>query len=84
MDPMQQIWDEAARRGMAGVGAPVPSSRGMAGVGAPAPSSPGVQERVLGGLLNAVPRVGTFVRGVNAGPVGDGTLEHARRMGWVR
>jgi hypothetical protein len=34
--------------------------------------------------LKAMPRVGIFTRTVNAGPVGDGTLDHARRMGWVR
>jgi hypothetical protein len=34
--------------------------------------------------LKAIPKVGIFTRAVNAGPVGDGTLDHARRMGWVR
>jgi hypothetical protein len=34
--------------------------------------------------LKAIPKVGIFTRTVNARPVGDGTLDHARQMGWVR
>lgn len=38
-------------------------------------------------LMNAaslIPRIGTAVKVMNAGPVADGTLDHARRMGWLR
>lgn len=39
---------------------------------------------VLERAINLIPRIGMIKSVVDAGAVGDGTLEHARRMGWVK
>ncbi len=38
---------------------------------------------VLDGITKMIPRVGMVKSVLDAGPVADGTLEHARKMGWL-
>lgn len=89
-EPIEQIWAEMGRRGLAGMTGPSPlgastGSPGAAiGVAPRTPQPPLAADRALGVLLNTMPRVSVFARTVNAGPVADGTLDHARRMGWVK
>jgi hypothetical protein len=54
------------------------------GIKPTAPPAPTLQQQIGGALLNLVPRVGMGARIINAGPVSDGTLDYARRMGWMR
>lgn len=94
MDPFQMIANEAAHRGLLGVGGSAPSMQpqgrltsGAMGVGGAAvlkPEQPGFGWRALEAGASLIPRVGATMRAINAGPVADGTLEHARKMGWVR
>jgi len=90
MDPLQQVQQEMARRGLAGLagsgGGGGLAAFGIPGaVGQPQPApQPGMGMQILGAAVKAIPRAGALVRSVNAGPVADGTLEYARRMGWVR
>jgi len=96
MDPLQQIQQEMARRGIASAGGSRLESLRSLPVGdavdkyihggvepRPAPQ-PGIGMRVLDAGLKVIPKAGMFVRSLSAGPVADGTLEHARRMGWIR
>jgi hypothetical protein len=91
MDPMQQIFREAASRGLVdAMRSHHPGPPGAAqfpGIAAPmrakqAPLS-GLTG-VLGHAVQAIPKVGAAVRIINAGGVADGTLDYARRMGRVR
>lgn len=98
MDPLQRlIEEEAARRGVAGGKSPfkidafsafgLPSQPQPAAAISPRPqpAQPArpAQEALRMGL-RLLPRASAAARIINAGPVADGTLEHARRMGWVR
>jgi len=38
---------------------------------------------VLDGITKMIPRVGMVKSVLDAGPVANGTLEHARKMGWL-
>lgn len=99
MDPLGElIGQEFARRASVanargaetlrafGLEPPGEMGRGVANIGASVRSqvAPSSLERVAGAALSLVPKVGMLIRSVNAGPVADGTLEHARRMGWTR
>lgn len=96
MDPMNPIQQEMTRRGLAGIAgrsidpgfygaidSMADRSRPM-GQLRPSLPQPGVGMRLLDAAMKVIPRASAFARTVNAGPVADGTLEHARRMGWVR
>lgn len=53
------------------------------GISAKSPA-PSLSTRLVEGALGLIPRVGMAARIVNAGPTADGTLDHARKMGWYR
>lgn len=54
------------------------------GIKPKAPPPPTALQQIGDGLVRAIPRVGQAIGIINAGPVQDGTLDHARRMGWMR
>ena len=82
MDPMQQIWGEAGRRGLTPPGGV--QFEDLFREAQARQSNPGGMSGIFDRALQAIPRIGTAARITNAGPVADGTLEHARRMGWMR
>jgi hypothetical protein len=93
MDPMQQILGEAGRRGLADAmsqnrSLPRPASvtqfEDLFREVQARQSNPGGMSGIFDRALQVIPKIGTAARIINAGPVADGTLEHARRMGWMR
>lgn len=81
MDPLQNlIGQEVIRRSMLDPGA----MRPMGGIAPPQKPSPSFMQQVGEALIPIIPRVGIAARALNAGPVADGTLDYARRMGWMR
>ena len=86
MDPSLLINNEVARRlgqqpnalEAFGMGTP----QGISGIRPAQAPRPGIN--ALEALVKVIPRAGMFVRAVDAGPVSDGTLDYARKMGWVR
>ena len=96
MDPMNPIQQEMTRRGLAGIAgrsidpgfygaidSMADRSRPM-GQLRPRLPQPGVGVGLLDTAMKFIPKVSAVVNAVNAGPVADGTLDYARRMGWVR
>lgn len=85
MDALQGLINqEAARRGM-----PVDNPYGRLinesfGIKPKAPPPPTALQQIGEGLVRLIPRVGQAAGIINAGPVQDGTLDYARRMGWMR
>lgn len=95
MDPLQRlIEEEAARRGVAGGKSPftidafsafgLPSQPQPAAAISPRSQPARSAQEALRMGLRLLPRASAAARIIDAGPVADGTLEHARRMGWVR
>jgi hypothetical protein len=89
MDPLQGMIDQEVLRRLGQGGSSLRDMMQQPGTigGAARMPQPPPQPAWMGAVdlgLKAIPKVGIFTRAVNAGPVGDGTLDHARRMGWVR
>ena len=93
MDALQSLINqEAARRGLSVAAQPsvtkdlfsqvldVPIGGGISAQKKPQPP---MGYAVLEGITKMIPRVGMVKNILDAGPVADGTLEHARKMGWL-
>lgn len=78
------IEQEAIRRGMPGKNPYGALLTDVFEIRPKAPPAPTLQQQIGQGILGLIPRVGTAVKIINAGPVQDGTLDYARRMGWAR
>lgn len=82
---MQRIAQEAASRGLLGIAGNNPQAgMGIAGARMMEPQQQGFGSRLLDAGLTVIPKVGVFWRGIQAGPTADGTLDHARSMGWLQ
>lgn len=73
------IDNEMARRMARPSPGSIPTAAGIRYTAPPPAQTPAWANAVM-----AIPRVGAFVRGLNAGPVADGTLDYARSQGWVK
>lgn len=92
MDPLQSlIHQEAARRGLSSLqGFKTTGIQPAPGIGLGVGGGLSVKSAttspagaVVNGLMTLIPRAGMIKSILDAGPVADGTLEHAKRMGWM-